>query len=463
MADTTSLVEEGSGEAADAKPQLVVALHAEPVLWLSRHVLDEIDVVELGRGRTARASRTSSTVRRLALSLPDRAISEQHARLTRLRGRWLLEDLGAKNPCLVNGASARETSLADGDTIELGRTVLVFRDAVVPVAGPPDASLDELAPALPDLRTLSGAASAAHRMLAAVAPTALPVILHGGSGTGKELVARAIHRASGRTGAFVAINCAAIPAQLLESELFGHRRGAFSGAVGERAGHVRAADGGTLLLDEIAELPSSAQAALLRVLQEREVVPIGDSSPVSVDVRVIAATHAELRPRVADGRFRADLLARLDGLTVQLPALAERREDLGLLVSELLRDLGARTLTAAAARALFAYDWPGNIRELEMALHRAAALAGTGAAIDVAHLPPLLAAALEDLNRPRPVSALTAADTERRARVVALLTEHRGNVSAVARVFGKARWQIHRWMRDLAIDPADFRDGGSPT
>ncbi|MEO8702857.1 MAG: sigma 54-interacting transcriptional regulator [Kofleriaceae bacterium] len=452
MADTTSLVEPAIGESVGAKPQLVVALYGDAAPWLSRHVLDDIDVVELGRGRTARAERTTGTVRRLALSLPDRAISERHARLTRVRGRWVLEDLGAKNPCLVNGSAARETPLADADTIELGRTVLVFRDAVAPVPGAPDARLAELVPALPALRTFSGPTHAVHQMLAAVAPTTLPIILHGASGTGKERVARAIHQASRRDGPFIAVNCAAIPAQLLESELFGHRRGAFSGAVTDRAGHVRAAHGGTLLLDEIAELTPAAQAALLRVLQEREVVPVGDSVPVAVDVRVIAATHAELRPRAADGRFRADLLARLDGLTVELPALADRREDLGMLVTELARD--PKPWSAAAARALFSYDWPGNIRELDMTLQRASALAGA-ASIELAHLPPAIAEALEDRPRTR---AFTEAEHDRRTRLVGALTEHRGNVSAVARAFGKARWQIHRWMHDLAIDPAEFRE-----
>jgi DNA-binding NtrC family response regulator len=290
-----------------------------------------------------------------------------------------------------------------------------------------------------------------------VAGSPLPVVLLGATGTGKEVAARAVHAASGRKGPFVAVNCGAIPPHLVESELFGHRKGAFSGALADRAGHVRSASGGTLFLDEIGDLPVPAQAALLRILQEREVVPVGDSLPIAVDLRVVSATHADLRARCRDGRFRDDLLARLDGLTVTLPPLAERREDLGTLIAAMLERAGApgKTLTLAAARALFAHEWPGNVRELEMTIARAVALAGAKA-IDVGHLPE----ALQDAARARvPVAegALSDEDRTLRSRLEASLTSHGGNVTAVARELGKARWQIHRWLRRFALDPQKFR------
>jgi DNA-binding NtrC family response regulator len=466
MAATVTLSEEPQGGDLPAAPQLLVALHAGgPATSLSRHLLAEVDVVEIGRGKTAQATRARGAVRRLTLALADRTVSEQHLRLTRVRGAWIAEDVGAKNRCLINGREIDEARLADGDVLELGRTVLLFRDAAVPVPGPDDARADQLATSLPGLVTMSGPLAATYQAIAAVARTALPLVLRGATGTGKEVVARAIHAASGRSGPMVAVNCGAISPQLVESELFGHRRGAFSGAVADRLGHLRAADGGTLFLDEIAELPGPAQVALLRVLQEREVVPVGDSTPVPIDVRVIVASHADLRARVADRSFRADLLARLDGLTAVLPSLAERREDLGLLTATLCARHGAAiALTMAAARALYAYDWPGNVRELDMALARAIALS-RGASIEVAHLPEAVVAALGEMTATAPAASATPLpdDQALRDRLVAALTAHGGNLSAVARELGKARWQIHRWLRRFAIDPASFRGGGDPT
>ncbi len=463
VSETISLVEESPADEAGAAPQLIVALAGETITGaLSRHLLAGVDVVEIGRGRSLAATRRAGTVRRLELALPDRAVSSAHLRINVIRGAWIAQDLGAKNPALHNGRPLGEARLLDGDIVEVGRTILVFRDAVRPVDGPPDATTTELASHLPGLTTLSGPLASALRTLAGVATTTLPLVLHGATGAGKEVVARAVHAASKRSGPFVAVNCGAIPAQLVESELFGHRRGAFSGALADRAGHVRSSDGGTLFLDEIADLPLPAQAALLRVLQAREVVPVGDSLPIAVDLRVITASHAELRARVADGRFRADLLARLDGVTVTLPSLAERREDLGLLIAQLLRKASATPeLTALAARAIFAHDWPGNVRELEMTLARAVALAD-GAALGPAQLPPAVLAAIDEQARaPAAVEALSEADVALRARVIAALTEHGGNISATARALGKTRWQIHRWMRAFAIDPVSFRDEAS--
>ncbi|MFN8574699.1 MAG: sigma 54-interacting transcriptional regulator [Gemmatimonadaceae bacterium] len=218
------------------------------------------------------------------------------------------------------------------------------------------------------------------------------VLVTGESGTGKEMVARALHARSGRRGVFVAVNCAALPSELLESELFGHVRGAFTGAVRDRAGRFELADGGTLFLDEIGDMPPALQVKLLRVLQDHTFERVGDSRTRKVDVRVIAATHVDLAQAVAAGRFREDLFYRLRVVPIHVPALRERRDDLTLLIPHLLNRIGHRRnralrLAPAALEALVAWDWPGNVRELENALEYATALCD-GQTVHVEHLPP---------------------------------------------------------------------------
>ena len=293
-----------------------------------------------------------------------------------------------------------------------------------------------------------------------MAPTRVPVVLQGETGTGKELAARALHVWSGRAGPFVAVNCGALPEPLAESELFGVRRGAYTGASEDRPGLVRASSGGTLLLDEVGELPPGVQVKLLRVLQENEVAPVGSPQPVRVDLRVVAATHRDLEGLVEAGTFRRDLFARLTGLEVELPPLRERRGDLGLLVPALLRRAGAPAglqFSREAMRALFRWEWPHNVRELEKALALSVALAG-GGRVELDHLPePVRSAPEPTPEAPADPSTLSAADLERRTRLIALLREHGGNISAVARQMGVARMQIQRWCRRFQVDPASFR------
>ena len=392
------------------------------------------------------------------LSFPDDRMSALHARLRRVLGRWVIEDAGSKNGLRVQGTPQQRAVLNPGDSIECGQTFLVFDEHAAeepPPALPPGAAELGCQSFHPDL--LGGWSA-----LARVAPTRVPVMLQGETGTGKELAARALHVWSGRSGPFVAVNCGALPEQLAESELFGVRRGAFTGAVEDRPGLVRASSGGTLLLDEVGELPATLQVKLLRVLQENEVQPVGAAQPVRVDLRVVTATHRDLAALVEEGIFRSDLFARLTGLEVEIPPLRDRRADLGLLIPALLRRAGAPAgvrFSREAARALFRWSWPHNVRELEKALALAVALAGDGR-IELAHLPEVVRTAPEPRPDPmagRTVRPLSEVDVSRRTELIELLRAHHGNVSAVARQMGVARMQIQRWCRRFHLDPASFR------
>jgi len=231
-----------------------------------------------------------------------------------------------------------------------------------------------------------------------VADTDCSVLVTGDTGTGKELIAEAIHRASGRNeGAFVPVNCAAIPENLMESELFGHAKGAFTGATSAHQGRFAVADGGTLLLDEIGEMAGSLQAKLLRVLQEGEIRPIGESKMRPVDVRVVAATHRDVDDMAMSGDFREDLLYRLDVIRIELPSLKQRRADIPLLANHFLKDCAARrrrqvsSFDDFAMDALMHFDWPGNIRQLRHVVERMVVLA-TGPTLTLADVPPRIVA-----------------------------------------------------------------------
>jgi len=436
---------------------LTLAFQAEaPVALPLWALLAEVDAVWLGRGRgPASAVRVESGgERQVRIEVPDPFLSASHASLQRVFGRWLLEDAGSRNGTFVDGSRVERSEIRDGAVFEIGHSFFVFRAA---------APLD-LQPALgqePWPGSLQPAYATQLRALERAAATSLPIVVRGETGTGKEVLARLVHARSGRPGAFQAINCAALPASLIESELFGYRKGAFSGATEDRPGLVRGADKGTLFLDEVGDLPLPAQGALLRVLQESEVLPVGGTRAVPVDFRLVVATHRDLEGMAATGQFRPDLLARMSGLSVTLPPLRERKEDLGSLVAALLRKLapdrlGEVRFTMPAARALFRYDWPLNVRELEKALALALALSSDGS-VDLAHLPPALRTMSPQPSAQAPVAALPEEELQRREELVALLREHRGNVTAVARVLGKARVQVQRWMRRYRIQPAIFR------
>jgi transcriptional regulator with PAS, ATPase and Fis domain len=298
------------------------------------------------------------------------------------------------------------------------------------------------------------------RIIEKVAAEEMTVLVRGETGSGKELVAHALHELSPRrTGPFRALNCAALPANLLESELFGHARGAFTGAVKDTTGHVQAADGGTLFLDEVAELPLELQAKLLRVLETRTVLPVGGRDPIPVDVRVISATHRALREEVEAGRFRADLMYRLRVIPIRLPPLRERPADVLLLADKIVAELNARgrrrvdSIAASAEAALERYEWPGNVRELRNVLAYAFAI-GEGPILELADLPPevgspLVGGAAETYVRD--VATPTDENPELR-RIRDALSRTSGNRDRAAKLLGMSRVTLWRRMRELGLD-----------
>jgi DNA-binding NtrC family response regulator len=292
-------------------------------------------------------------------------------------------------------------------------------------------------------------------LVAQVGPSKASVLITGESGTGKELIAEAIHLASPRARApFIRLHCAALSESLLESELFGHERGAFTGAVGRREGRFKQADGGTLFLDEIAEISAGVQVKLLRFLQEKTFERVGGNETLKVDVRVIAATNRDLGAEIKRGAFREDLFYRLNVVTVELPALRDRPGDIPALASFFLRRYAAEngktleTFTDDALKLLIAYDWPGNVRELENAIERAVVLC-EGTQIERKHLPPSVVPAAER-GGPPPIPGSTIADLERYA-ILTTLEACGGSTSKAATVLGvsprKIQYKLHEYGR----------------
>ncbi len=309
----------------------------------------------------------------------------------------------------------------------------------------------------------SGAMQNLFGMIAQVADSNTTVLVYGETGTGKELVARAIHKNSPRLrGPLVQVNCAAIPDTLLESELFGHERGAFTGAIHQRRGRFEEAQGGTIFLDEIGELSAAAQAKLLRVLQEKQFQPLGSSRVVRVDVRVIAATNRNLEQDLASGRFRADLFYRLNVFPLFLPPLRERGSDIILLADHFIlkytKQLGkpAKKVSPAVAEILLAYRWPGNVRELENCIERAV-LVAPGETIEPVHLPPSLQISLQGAQKKEQGRLTAVVEEQERELITNALRETRGNQTRAARLLGTTKRIIQYRIRKMGIDPLSFR------
>ncbi|HZZ84989.1 MAG TPA: sigma-54 dependent transcriptional regulator [Anaeromyxobacteraceae bacterium] len=335
-------------------------------------------------------------------------------------------------------------------------------------AAPAPASADEVT-AFHGLVGRSPAMREVYRLLRQAAGLDITVLLGGETGTGKELAARAIHFQSARKERrFVPVNCGALPSELVESELFGHARGAFTGAAGAKAGLFEEAEGGTLFLDEVGELPLAAQVKLNRALQEREIRRVGESSPVKVDVRVIAATHRDLEGEVKAGRFREDLYYRLHVFPVELPPLRSRREDLPLLAAFFVEKYArafrreVTGLTPAALAALAGHAWPGNVRELENAVERAVAVTA-GPELRPEDLPAAVTRAPQGLPPGEALAALPyrealdqARDQFSREYLVALMKEFGGNVTRAAERAGVERESLHRLLKRHGLRSRDF-------
>jgi DNA-binding NtrC family response regulator len=373
-------------------------------------------------------------------ALDQAGVSVADARLSRLhfRIRWdgrsaafRIGDAGSKNGTTVNGHPITTAVLRVGDVIRAGDTLFVFDEG--------DLMQD----------TWLRAERAAE--------TDLTVLVLGETGTGKEVLARRLHEKSGRAGPFVAINCAAVAKDLIAAELFGHTRGAFSGAIKSRPGLFATAEGGTLLLDEIGDLPLEVQAALLRVLQERKIRPVGSDHEVSVTARVIAATHVNLDAARASGKFREDLYARLAQVVLSVRPLRERRTEI-LSLARSFAD-GQLVVEPAAAQALLLWDWPHNVRELRALVEAFRALEGGDTKLTLEYLmrahPKMV-----DSKRAQeaPPSADQSGSTEIRGpgreRLQQLLEQHQGNITAVAKELGKVRPQIYRWMKAYGLSGA---------
>ncbi|MET0935332.1 MAG: sigma-54 dependent transcriptional regulator [Luteibacter sp.] len=292
-----------------------------------------------------------------------------------------------------------------------------------------------------------------HKRIGLAAASDVPVLITGETGTGKEMVARTLHRAGSRAAApFVAVNCAAIPPDLLESELFGHRKGAFSGATSDRKGYFREAEGGTLLLDEIGDMPLAMQAKLLRVLQEGEVTPLGSSQPVPIDVRVLAATHRHIEERVAAGQFRMDLYYRLNVLPIELMPLRERVEDIAVLARYFLEAGQSRPkrLSGEAVSRLEQHGWPGNVRELRNVMERCRVLV-PGSVVDGSDLDGMLSDAARPSAAQEGESLPEALARLERSMIVQALAAAQGNRAEAARRLGIRRQLLYRKLVEHGI------------
>ena len=417
----TSPTDRSSDESVAPVPGLVVVMECDkPSAGLFVAPIETGLRVGRGEDRAARGGK---------LEIADSHLSREHFEVTREGARFRVVDRGSRNHTLVDERPIESEVIEPGTLFRAGHTFFTCLTDVGP-------ALDR--ESWPFVTTNADFARDLAK-LERIAQSPLPVLLLGETGTGKEVLAQALHQRSKRRGAFVPVNCGALPKELAASLLFGHRRGAFSGATSDELGFVRTADRGTLFLDEIGDLPPEAQSTLLRVLQEREVTPVGAFHGVPVDVRIVSATHRPLADQVKSGAFRADLFARLRGFSFTVPPLRERRFDIGELVARLAPE--SMTFKPEAARDLLAHDYPLNVRELKQAVDVAAVLAD--GAVRPADLPETI--------RSREPRELDEEDSALRDELVRRLAETDRNVSQIARDMGKARQQIQRWIKRFGI------------
>jgi DNA-binding NtrC family response regulator len=445
-----------SAEAPDAGGPATVVLTVdttarEPHALLQRMLLEVASVPDAGLRLVTHGERVVLGTHESAdLRLKDATISRFHCEVRTEGGRVVLADLGSTNGTTVDGVPVREAYLRQGSLIGLGRAMVRFGvggDTVRLEMSGADRWGGLVGSSFPMRRAFA--------VLEKAAASTATVLLTGETGTGKEVAAESLHRASPRAdGPFVVVDCGAIPSELLESELFGHEKGAFTGAHAARVGAFAEADGGTLFLDEIGELAPELQPKLLRALEKREVKAVGANRHVPVDVRLVAATHRDLRAEVNASRFRSDLYYRVAVLEVRLPPLRERLDDLPALVDALLQRLAPRaTGDLAFLRApeflaeLARHDWPGNVRELRNHLERCLALRES---TPLARGSTVAPSSLDELVHPelelREARETWTAELERRY-VEQALQASGGNVTAAARTAGIDRIHLHRLLR----------------
>lgn len=441
------------------------------------------------RGRTIDIDKPKVTIGRSMicdLVLGDRAVSSTHAEIEAAEMGYLLRDLNSTNGSYIGEVKIREAVVPIGTRIRMGMTTVQI--------DPADGTVDIPLSASDRFYELVGRSLAMRQIFAQlekIAASDVTVLITGETGTGKELVARAIHQASRRAnGPLIVQDCSALPTHLVESILFGHERGSFTGATERHIGSFERASGGTLFLDEIGELPLDQQAKLLRVLERKEIRRVGGERTIPVDVRIVAATHRDLRTMVSQGTFREDLYYRLGVVTVELPPLRARREDIPLLAQTLLSqfcqrnpELGTRVFTPEALERLAALPWPGNVRELRNVVERAASLAD-GPEITVADLlpasvertppaglPALSTRAAEAVLARHQTSPETVAEElvhlpfkHAKARVLeafepaylrALLARHQGNITRSAAAAGLTRYHLRELCKRYGLRGTD--------
>jgi DNA-binding NtrC family response regulator len=418
-------------------PRLVITVERENGQQVGRTVTHEGELCRIG-------THSSNEV-----VIEDPAVSRFHCRITREEGSWRIRDGGSLNGSFVSGVRIRDADLSREVLLEVGSSLVRVR--------PGEEDGMTLLPMVPAFGGLVGASGAMQRLFALlekVSASEINVYIEGESGTGKELVATELVQHGTRSDkAFVVVDCGAISPNLVESELFGHVRGAFTGADRDRVGAFEAADGGTVFLDEIGELPLELQPKLLRALEQREVRRVGETKPRKVNVRVICATNRDLEREVNKSRFREDLYFRLAVVTVRVPPLRERKEDLPLLVRTFLSQMGTpeeeRLFPPEVLHEMARHDWPGNVRELKNYVERSVVLESALHGLDGApnsqasgfdpKSPPKI-----DVSVPFKVAKESLVDGFERAYLRALLDQAGGNMSKAARVAGIDRMYLHR-------------------
>jgi transcriptional regulator with PAS, ATPase and Fis domain len=447
-----------AGELPEVALLLMVGSADEPALPATRRLLFIGDELEIGRRAPDEDDERPG---RHSAILNDTLVSGHHARIVKTTTGHDLIDLDSKNGTWVDNVRVVERAvLRDGALIFLGNHVGVFRMAsTIEVEAIKNELVNPLGPVATVCPTLAVACDRLRRLAASDSE----LLILGETGAGKEVYARAVHLASGRKGRFVAINCAAIPRELVESELFGYRQGAHSTAHQAKPGLIEEAEGGTLFLDEIGEMTDEAQIKLLRFLQDRELTPLGSTRPRRIDVRVIAATN-----RTAPGSggkisagLRDDIVARLGAAPIHLPPLRSRIEDLGVLIAHFLRATPEVRLEQPAFRALCVHGWPLNVRELEKIVTTAAILTTVGKAIALRDLPEPIARAasvpVAVVAAPASVLRRAGGPSPTPAQLEELLRRYDGNVADVSRELGKHRAAVWRWLKKFGIGPQKYR------